>query len=468
VQLGDSVKESTSQTPVESKRTAPELLASAIISIAALCALGVLALSIVNHDRWHSGADLVRVYALPALAALVLLASLTLSAFWRLNIVLVIVPAALALVAADLVFAERDRRDMHVIGGKRIIRFASEGPVASLRGRGIDAYSFIGPQQLALWRSVLHADTTGLYPLGGISGIVTYMCREAGRDVLYRSDEFGFNNPPGSWQGRIDAALVGDSFVHGLCVPTRDQIATIVRSAIPRTVNLGVLGAGPLAELGAVREYVVPRKPRLLLWFFYEGNDVDTVAQQPQMARRYLDPGFSQRLINRQGEIDALLRRYSDTISSSPLERTPIEASVSSVLLLRHLRTALGVAMPTPPPKSVDDYLGLELSLSAAKKAVGEWGGAMYLVYLPDSHRFDPRRMTRGPQHDDRVVHDRTVAIARRLGIPVIDLLPLFAADPDPKRFWYRPMSHYTPAGTQLVARTVLARLTSDGINVSR
>lgn len=88
----------------------------------------------------------------------------------------------------------------------------------------------------------------------------------------------------------------------------------------------------------------------------------------------------------------------------------------------------------------------------------------MYLVYLPDSHRFDPRRMTRGEQHDDRVVYSRTMDIAKRLGIPVVDMLPLFAADSDPKRFWYRPMSHYTPAGTRLVAKTLLARLAKDGV----
>jgi hypothetical protein len=72
--------------------------------------------------------------------------------------------------------------------------------------------------------------------------------------------------------------------------------------------------------------------------------------------------------------------------------------------------------------------------------------------------------MTRGEQHDDRIVYSRTMAIAKKLGIPVIDMLPLFAADREPKRFWYRPMSHYTPAGTRLVATTILSRLSSDGV----
>jgi SGNH hydrolase-like domain, acetyltransferase AlgX len=452
----------SNSSPGERPRTALDLVAIAVICAGGLFALGVLGLSVAHHDRWHSLPEMVRAYGPPAVVAIALFASLAFPALWRINIAMVMIPATLALFAADLVFAEKDRHDVHRIGRREIIRFASEGPVAALRSRGIPAYSFIGPQQLAYWRIVLHLDTTNLYPLAAISRIETYLCREAGRDVLYHSDEYGFNNPPGIWQHLIDVALIGDSFVHGVCVPTRDQIANIIRAKIPGTVNLGILGSGPLAEYGVVREYLPSHRPKRVAWFFYEGNDVDTVAQQPAMARRYLDSTFTQHLVDRQGEIDSLLSRYSDLISSTRVERTPLKATLGSVVMLRHLRTALGIALPPSPPKSVDDYLGLELSLAGAKRTVSGWGGTIYLVYLPDSHRFDPRRMTQGPQHNDRIVHSRTIEIAQRLGIPIIDMLPVFAADPDPKRFWYRPMSHYTPAGTQLVARTVLARLTAD------
>jgi hypothetical protein len=421
-------------------------------------------MSLARREQWHSTPDLLRVFALPLVVASALLASLRLSAFWRINIALVMVPSAIALLAADIVFAEKERSDVHVINGRRVVRFASEAPVAALRLRGHAAHSFIGPQQLAYWRHFLGLDSTELYPLGAISGVVTYLCREAGQDVVYQSDEHGFNNPLGVWKKPIDLGIVGDSFAHGVCVPTTDQIANIVRSSVPATANVGILGAGPLAELGVVREYFVPHQPRVVTWFFYEGNDVDTVGQQPRMARRYLDSSFTQNLAARQPEIDSLLSRYADLVANAPVERSPRVATAASILMLRHLRIAVGVGLPAPPPKSIDDYDGLENSLAAASRDVRAWGGTMYLVYLPDSHRFDPRRMTRGEQHDDRIVYSRTMAIAKKLGIPVIDMLPLFAADRDPKRFWYRPMSHYTPAGTRLVAATILSRLSSDGV----
>ncbi len=446
-----------------------DVVATGTIWIAALFAVAVLAYSVLHHERWNRPEDWLRAYGLPLIALGLLIASLKRPAAWRVNITMVLIPAFLALLVADVMFALKERRDVHVIGGRRVPRFASEAPVAEMRTAGIYTYSFIGPQQLAYFRHYLGDDSSSLYPLGGISQTMTYLCREADRHVAYRSDEHGFNNPPGIWSaGAIDAALVGDSFVHGVCVPHEDQIATSIRRALPHIVNVGILGAGPLAELGVVREYLSSSKPRNVLWFFYEGNDVDTVGQQPVMARRYLDSVFSQRLILRQVEIDTLLRQYADGVSSAKIEREKLDASLSSVLLLRHLRIALDIGLPAPPPKSEDDYVGLDLSLAAARRTISAWSGRMYLVYLPDSHRFDPRRMTRGAQHDDRVVHDRTMEIARRLDIPAIDILPAFAADANPRRFWFRPMSHYTPAGFRLVARVVLERLASDGVVASR
>jgi hypothetical protein len=375
-----------------------------------------------------------------------------------------IIPAALALFTADFVFAEKDRQDFHVLDGKKVVRFKKDIHVDDLRRRGIIEHTFVSPQQLAFWRDFVRFDTTNLYPLGGISHVRTYLCTEAGRDVVYRSDEYGFNNPAGVWNRPIDLAIIGDSFTHGVCVPAADQIPALVRASIPATLNAGVSGAGPLVELGVMREYVASVRPRVVSWLFYEGNDVDTLRQQTKMPRRYLDSTYSQHLISRQAEIDSLLTIYEDRVTASPVERGPRDATIANFILLRHLRLALGVGLPAPPPLPPEDYQALEKSLAAAKNAVDAWGGAMYLVYLPDSHRFDTRRRTAELQHDDRVVYRRTMDIARKLGIPVIDMLPVFSADRNPKRFWYRPMSHYTPAAMKLVAQALVARIEKDGV----
>ena len=64
--------------------------------------------------------------------------------------------------------------------------------------------------------------------------------------VTFDSDEYGFNNPPGSWQApRI--VLVGDSFTQGDCVPPEKNIAAHLNRRFGGVLNLGVAGHGPLA-----------------------------------------------------------------------------------------------------------------------------------------------------------------------------------------------------------------------------
>ena len=39
--------------------------------------------------------------------------------------------------------------------------------------------------------------------------------------------------------------------------------------------NLGVAGYGTLQELKVLEKYALPLEPRLVAWFFFEGNDLD-------------------------------------------------------------------------------------------------------------------------------------------------------------------------------------------------
>ena len=89
-------------------------------------------------------------------------------------------------------------------------------------------------------------------------------------------------------------------------------------------------------------------------------------------------------------------------------------------------------------------------------------GGEIIFVYLPDYHRFDSRVMSfAGWVHNNNEVHRRAVGAARAAGMPVIDVSAAFTADPNPRRFWTSPTSHYGPEGYEMVVRTVLQALDS-------
>jgi hypothetical protein len=101
----------------------------------------------------------------------------------------------------------------------------------------------------------------GLLPLANASNAYVVECNEGAGYLTYRTDEFGFNNPPGLSSGPIGIAVIGESLALGHCVPPTKSAVDLVRARYPRTANFGVAGARVLSQLGIFREYVEPLRP---------------------------------------------------------------------------------------------------------------------------------------------------------------------------------------------------------------
>src|SRR5262249_23013464 len=131
------------------------------------------------------------------------------------------------------------------------------------------------------------------------------------------SDEHGFNNPKGLWdKGPMDIVTLGDSYTQGFCVQPEKHFVTAIRKRYPKTLNLGIEGNGPLLMLAAIKEYAQALRPKLVLWFYYEGNDLTDLQleKDSQLLRSYLTPGFRQGLLQRQAEIDQALSDYIEPL----------------------------------------------------------------------------------------------------------------------------------------------------------
>ena len=138
--------------------------------------------------------------------------------------------------------------------------------VDQLRLQGMDALPGIGARWAQLPQVREHLPD-GLYPLSHASRAAIVECNENGRYLIYRSDEFGFNNPPRLVaSGNVTVAVVGESFALGHCVPQEQSLVGVIRRTIPRTATFGRAGNGTLAELASFREYVEPLRPRVVLW----------------------------------------------------------------------------------------------------------------------------------------------------------------------------------------------------------
>jgi GDSL-like lipase/acylhydrolase family protein len=78
---------------------------------------------------------------------------------------------------------------------------------------------------------------------------------------------------------RADIALIGDSYVEGGIeggyVSDHEVVSSFLQERLGRSVaNLGVAGYGTAQELVVLQRDAMPLAPRVVIWFFFEGNDL--------------------------------------------------------------------------------------------------------------------------------------------------------------------------------------------------
>jgi lysophospholipase L1-like esterase len=293
------------------------------------------------------------------------------------------------------------------------------------------------------------------------------LCNEGGQWVDYQSDRYGFNNPAEVWESEpVEIAALGDSFTHGYCVPPAQNFVALIRQRHSATLNLGIAGDGPLLMLATLTEYLTSLKPRVVLWFYFEGNDLDNLHTESKSAvlRSYLQDGYTQPSLMRQGDIDRAivgeiprLRAEGERLRTQRLNR-PLAEKLIVFAKLSTLRQQLGLVGAVEAGATVAvERANMELFrdvMLQARTRVERWGGRLVFVYLPDWDRYAGNTALQAAKRGE------VIDTARGLGIPVIDVDPGFLAHGDPlSMFPFRRPGHYNAAGHRVVAEAVLDAL---------
>jgi PAS domain S-box-containing protein len=442
---------------------------------------------------------------LPAGVALLLLAAFRLPSAYRINLALVLCSIGVSLFGAELLMAFYDARysPSATLWGegrfdkseeKEIVALAKKfntnfdfrsklDVVRDLRKQDIQAIPTIAPVGLlkqqpdGTFKSEITIDGAEVLPLGGISNRTTVLCNETGEYAIYDSDERGFHNPKGIWESsRISIAAVGDSFTQGSCVASDKNFMALIRKQHTNTLNLGMSGQGPMIMLGALAEYLPVMKPKVVLWFFYEGNDFVDFAKESQapLLRSYLEGNFKQNLLNRQPNIDEALIQYVEQYMKIAMAKKDEKAkkikekestwfdpgTVGEFLRLSLLRQRLGLvygpALEKPDAWYSQSQLDLFRSvLLHAKTLVEAWGGKLYFVYLPDRDRY-----ANGQDYHRQSI----LAVVTGTGIPIIDVHARFQRESDPLTlFPFGRFGHYDEEGNRVVAEEVLRSISLSG-----
>ena len=258
----------------------------------------------------------------------------------------------------------------------------------------------------------------------------------------------------------IDVALVGESYFQGFCLPESQSLAGRIRKKYPRTANFAMAG-NRLSQLGSFREYVEPLQPRVVLWFVNPGLAQAGIEADNGTLVRYLDESFSQRLIDRQAEVDALVRRFAipmqetiDRAVAAEMERASAHR-FANVYTLPQVRKYLDPLMQwsierAEPP----DFESFAEAIRIAQRAVARWDGVLMIVVLP---LYGDIVAGEAPE---TIRHGLVMQIANELGLSVIDGAALFRPAPDPAGlFALRSANHPNGTGHALLAQRIIDEL---------
>jgi hypothetical protein len=428
-------------------------------------------------------------FIIPAVVGALLFASLRLRSSYKIILAVLFIAIVTSAYGAELFMqVPKDTSWVEVPSGKKneVARLAKQYGVdfdtrepsqvlEDLRNQGVDAVPAVFPRHLlekyddGSMKSAIDIDGLEVIPFAGVSDKMTVLCNQSGEYVTYKSDQHGFNNPKGIWQsGRLDIASLGKSFTQGFCVPSDKNFVALIRQHHPATLNLGMATHGPLFMLAALKEYLPLFTPKVVLWFYVEGNHVLYLRQEKQsrLLMRYLTDGFTQDLRARQGDIDKALMAYiekeqikqhgerSNSAGNSGNGLKPLLQMISLPALRQKVGLVYGTgSQSVEEPDDLESNINLLRDiLSQAKLRVSSWGGTLYFVYLPDRARYansDP-----GVADNER---SKILTLAASLNIPSIDLHKTFRAQRDPlSLFPFRRFLHYNEQGHRIVAEEVL------------
>lgn len=328
--------------------------------------------------------------------------------------------------------------------------------IEDLRNEGIDAYLKYVPILLSESNGI-RSESGNVFPLAGISKSTTVLLNESGFYPVIETDEHGFNNPKGLYTDNIDILIIGDSYAEGDGVNSKDNIAASLRNDDLKVISLGQNGNGPLIEYASLREYGKYLKPKIVLWLYFVNDLGDLkIELNSSILKNYLsNENFTQNLINRQAELDLIIKNYLNTKTvSRKKEIENLNNKIpNEIIKLKNIQSLLNI-IPEIYIESRGDVPKKEFEkiLSNSKKLTENWGGKMYLVYLPSYFAFASKNENR--------FHSYILKTASENNIPTIDMYNVFLKNPNPLDLFSLQMnSHYNPRGYNLVAEKILERL---------
>jgi hypothetical protein len=289
-------------------------------------------------------------------------------------------------------------------------------------------------------------------------------------DLTY--DRNGFRNATD-----LDSApvvLVGDSFLEWSNVGQQDLVGNVLerRLGVP-VANLGQAGYGPGQERIVLRRYALPLRPRVVVWQFFEGNDLGDLQRYEEWSAdwpriRADMGGFAERSFLRNGWRTARLMAVARRETDGPRARerscriTAGEAR-DSTLYFAYAGTPLG-------ERELGLLTKVEQLLAEGQAEARQHGAELVLMFVPTKFRVYGDLCSYPPDGLAKlwVVNDmpqRLGAFAARTGMPFLDLTPALIGARNGPLLYFIDDGHWTPLGHQVAGDTLAAFLHANGLD---
>ena len=301
-----------------------------------------------------------------------------------------------------------------------------------------------------------------IYPLGGISNSDTIFCNESGYYVRYISDKFGFNNINSDYSNNIDYLLIGDSHTHGACVNNEDNFKGNINKLSKNTfgiINLGYQGTGPLHQYAIIREYLKVVRPKTVILFYYEGNDLSEIYEemhQVQLKKYFQTNNYSQNLVSKHNEVDKILKNelkltlleHRENLFENKNNSYNFE-KFKNVLKLTNIRSFFRLR------KMNDENLkNFSLIIDKINNFLKKNNTDLIIVYLPDYQRY------KGRFNDRYKNYNKIISLIKKKNIKLINIKNFFDNYKDPlDLFPYRLSGHYNEKGYKLISKEIFNNL---------
>jgi hypothetical protein len=395
-------------------------------------------------------------YILPSLFIVILIFCLRSNKEYKINIAISLASTGICLLVVDIFFwvSRNNAPSFEELSKKKNIQFDSRTVlevIESFKKKNVVANPAVYP---ALF---VKQNNMEIYPLSGLSNSLTVYCNESGEYTIYNSDRYGFHNTEKDiWNsGVAEIGVVGDSFLHGACVPTEKNITSTISREYKKTINLGLGGCGPLIELAILKEYMSQLRPKKVLWFYFEANDLIELRSEVRnpTLMRYLKGNYRQNLMDKQSDVDQIWKKYIEKqkfIKQESNKLIEIAGFVKSNLKLSNLRIVINANFN--PFFAEKIYTHFQQVISEAKRTTKSWGGELHFVYLPSSSRYKCNK----DFHRSKIIE-----IVERQKVPIIDIYEEFGSVENPLIYFPHEelLCHYNELGYKIVAQKVVERL---------